>query len=104
MPPAFRVSVIKEEEMARIQIQPAAHVASHQQPAVDNGNNNQLLPKSLYVGDLEPNVNIQPVAHGVSQQQTAVDNGNNNQVLPKSLYVGDLDPNVNVAQMYDLFC
>lgn len=39
--------------MAQNQIQPAEHrVAQHQQ-AVANGNNNQLLPKSLYVGDLE---------------------------------------------------
>jgi len=44
---------VSKEAMAQNQIQPAEHrVAQHQQ-AVANGNNNQLLPKSLYVGDLE---------------------------------------------------
>lgn len=51
----FPVSVSKEA-MAQNQIQLAEHrVAQHQQ-AVANRNNDQLLPKSLYVGDLEPNV------------------------------------------------
>lgn len=51
----FSMSVSKEA-MAQNQIQPAEHrVAQHQQ-AVSNGNDNQLLPKSLYVGDLESNV------------------------------------------------
>ena len=40
-----------------VNIQPVAHGVSQQQTAVDNDNNNQVLPKSLYVGDLDPNVN-----------------------------------------------
>lgn len=50
------LSIRERRAMANIQIQPAEHRVSQQHQEVDNGSNNQLLPKYLYVGDLEPNV------------------------------------------------
>ena len=42
--------------MAHIQIQPAEHGVSQIKQPVDNGNNNQLLPKSPHAANLEVNV------------------------------------------------